>query len=112
MGPKMMHCIKYMYDTDTARVQTRTRLTGAFRCTIGVKQGCPLSPNLFGLYLDDLQAALQDTQDSNWPVLGDIALTLLLYADDLAILSHSQEGLQRLMDALQALPHQAPHSEH
>ena len=105
MGPKMMHCIKSMYDTDTARVQTQTGLTDAFCCTIGVKQGCPLSPNLFGLYLDSLQATLQDTPNSDCPVLGDTALPLLLYADDLAILSHSQEGLQRLMDALQAFCH-------
>ena len=83
----------------------RAGLTDAFRCTIGVKQGCPLSPNLFGLYLDSLQAALQDTPNSDCPVLGDTALPLLLYADDLAILSHSQEGLQRLMDALQAFCH-------
>ena len=64
-----------------------------------------MSPNLFGLYLDDLQAALQDTPNSDCPVLGDTALPLLLYADDLAILSHSQEGLQCLMDALLAFGH-------
>ena len=74
MGPKMMHCIRSMYDTDTARVQTQTGLTNAFRCTIGVEQGCPLSPNLIGLYLDDLQAALQDTPNSDCPGLGDTAL--------------------------------------
>ena len=87
----------HVYDTDTARVHTQSGLTDAFRCTIAVKQVCPMSPNLFGLYLDDLQAALQNTPDSDCPMLGDTTLPLLLYADDLAILSHSQEGLQHLM---------------
>ena len=35
-------------------------------------------------------------------MLGNYALPLLLYADDLAILSHSEEGLVHLMDVLQA----------
>ena len=102
MGPKMLRCIRSIYDADTARVHTQTGLTDAFRCTIGVKQGCPMSPNLFGLYLDELQQTLTDTLDNDCPMLGDYALPLLLYADDLAILSHSEEGLQHLMDALQA----------
>ena len=38
-------------------------------------------------------------------MLGDYALPLLLYTDDLAIMSRSEEGLQRLMDALQAFCH-------
>ena len=115
MGHKMMRCIKSIYDTDTARVHTRTGLTDAFRCTIGVKQGCPMSPDLFSLYLDELQAAVTDTPDSDCPMLGDYALPLLLYADHLAILSYSEEGLQCLMDALEAfynLPHQALDTEH
>ena len=54
-----------------------------------------------------LHPALQATGDSDCPVLGDTALPLLLYANDLAILSkwHLQEGLQCLVDALQALCH-------
>ena len=51
--------------------------------------------------------ALQALEDSDCPALGDTALPLLIYADDLAILSkwHLQEGLQCLVDALQAFCH-------
>ncbi|KAK9800203.1 hypothetical protein WJX73_008932 [Symbiochloris irregularis] len=38
-------------------------LTDTFRCTAGVKQGCPASPLLFGLFLDDLEAKLQAETD-------------------------------------------------
>ena len=96
MASKMLRCIQSIYNINTARVHTQSGLTDAFRCTIGAKQGCPMSPN-FGLYLDDLQAALQNTPDSACPMLGDTTLPLLLYADDLATLPHSQEGLQHLM---------------
>ncbi len=64
-----------------------------------------MSTNLFGLYLDELQKAFTDTPDRDCPLLRDFALPLLLYADDLAIMSDSKEGLQRLMDALQTFCH-------
>ena len=37
---------------------TQEGLTDSFPCTTGVKQGCPASPLLFGLYLDDLEKLL------------------------------------------------------
>ena len=65
MASRMLRCIQSICDIDTARVHTQSGLTDAFRCAIGVKQGCPMSPT-FGLYLD----ALQNTPDSACPMLG------------------------------------------
>ena len=49
-----------MYAKDKARVLTQDGVTELFRCTIGVKQGCPASPLLFGLYIDQLEQQLRD----------------------------------------------------
>ena len=43
-----------------------TVLYGSIQSTIGVKQGCPLSPTLFGIYIDELEAFLYDCS-----LLGD-----------------------------------------
>jgi len=63
--------------------------------TIGVKQGCPLSPTLFGLYIDDLEDFLRlHTNIDDSCLFYHIQIAILLFADDVILLSHSQEGLQ------------------
>ncbi len=71
-----------------------------FSCGIGVKQGCPLSPLLFGLYLDGLDKHLDALDGDNPPQLANIIVKLLLYADDLALMSETPQGLQKQIDAL------------
>ena len=70
---------------------------------LGVGQGDILSPLLFNLFIDSLSRYL-NTPDSllDGVTVGegneDIAITLnhILYADDLAAISGSREGLERL----------------
>ncbi len=89
-----------MYAHDSAAVRTSEGLSEIFRCLMGVKQGCPLSPALFGLYVDGLEKHLLETADIDAPDLCGILAPLLLYADDLILMSTSPEGLQRQLDAL------------
>jgi hypothetical protein len=45
---------------DYTCVRTWNGLTDSFSCTTGVKQGCPLSANLFGLFLIELDLTLEE----------------------------------------------------
>ncbi len=69
---------------------------------IEVKQGCPLSPLLFGLFIDGLEKRLNALEGDTPPMLEQLAVRLLLYADDLALMSHTPAGLQKQLDVLQA----------
>ena len=73
-----------------------------FNCsTIGVKQGCPLSPTLFGIYIDELETFLHEhTQETDGCLLHHVLISILLFADDVVLLSSSPKGLQRQLDAL------------
>jgi hypothetical protein len=93
--------IKALYADVPMAIKTAQGLTANFQSVMGVKQGCPLSPTLFGLYLDDLEDTMRAEQhllDS--PSLSGLTLLALLYADDLALASTSLAGLQAQMDVL------------
>ena len=54
--------IKALYADVPMVVKTAHGQTASFQSVMGVKQGCPLSPTLFGLYLDDLEEAMRAKQ--------------------------------------------------
>jgi hypothetical protein len=44
-----------MYEEVKLKIRTSAGIFESFKSDIGVKQGCPLSPTLFGLYIDKLE---------------------------------------------------------
>ena len=71
-------------------------MSNFIRSTIAVKQGCPLSPTLFGIYIDELEAFLHEhILDTDGCLLHQVLISILLFVDDVVLLSSSLEGLQR-----------------
>jgi hypothetical protein len=94
VGRRFLACLRSMYNQDRACVTHPTEgLSSTFACTIGVKQGCPLSPLLFGLYIDALEPRIAALDDDDGPDLAGTPVKLLLYADDLVLMSRTQRGL-------------------
>ena len=67
-------------------------LTNPFTTTVGVKQGCSISPLIFNLFIDKLPTVYDETCDGL--VLGNKKLNCLMWADDCVVFALSQQGLQ------------------
>jgi hypothetical protein len=68
---------------------------------IGVRQGCPLSPVLFGIYIEKFAEQLDNMGAMYGPSIGDQLVHVLLYADDMVLLSKSRAGMRRLLQELE-----------
>ncbi len=66
---------------------------------LGALQGESLSPFLFAIYLNDMEAHTR-REGTVGVTVGDIKLFLLLYADDAVIISDSPTDLQNSLHAL------------
>jgi hypothetical protein len=98
---QFLDSLTQMYSHVTMRVRLDGRLGRAFQAPTGVKQGHPLSPLLFGLFMDRFEGyVLQECANVGAFLTDDTRIQVLFYADDLVLLAHSQEHLQTLLDCL------------
>ena len=99
-----LQAVQALYATVPFSVKTPVGFTPCFPSLMGVKQGCPLSPTLFGLYLDDFESGLRaevGAEAAGLPTWeSGVAVPPLFYADDQALLSIMTTGLQRQIEYL------------
>ena len=86
--------ISALYEFVLGKVWSPNGLSEAVASTIGVKQGCPLSPTLSGLYINEVSHYIERFGGSG-ARLTNIAIQILLYADDIVLISDSPERLKR-----------------
>ena len=100
---RMLAAVQSLYSTASVAVRVEGRQGPALPSRTGVKQGCPLSPTLFGLLADGLHRSLQlATAAHGVAISPGLTVTDLGYADDFALLSGSAAGLQALISAAEA----------
>jgi len=92
---QLIGAIASMYSDSKSCVRILGRKSELFRVGAGLRQGCVLSPLLFIIYMDRI-ARRSLGQES--VTIGNVSLSHLLFADDLAILTSSQADLQCALD--------------
>ena len=96
VGGSFLKLLQALYDNHEVYVRLSDGLLQPILTTIGLKQGCGISPLLFNLFINKLPEIFDKTCD---PVkLGEEDLSSLLWADDLVLLSSSAQGLQNAID--------------
>jgi len=92
--------IQNLYDADEYVLVDGTK-QARVRPTLGVKQGCPLLPLLFSLYINYVDCIARDVRGAVTKV-ADVRVTHVLYADDLSITANEPDQLQMMLDRLSA----------
>ena len=95
---KFYDIVKYIYDGDQVCIKLNGGITPAIKTIMGVRQGCVLSPLLFNIYMADFPRSL--SQNIGVQITNEHKMNCILWADDIIILSESEEGLNTLLGQL------------
>lgn len=91
----LISIVEDLYQDCWTVISLGTDSTSKIRVNRGVKQGCPLSPLLFNLVIDELLDELPDRLGYN---IKGVNVKALAFADDLVLIGNSPEGLQSMME--------------
>ena len=85
-----------MYAETKNVVRIKNHNTKEFWAVRGVRQGCPLSPTLFNIYVAGLEEELRKGQ-AGGIVVGERKVWLLTYADDIVLMADREEELKEML---------------
>jgi exonuclease III len=99
---KILELIRAIYDSSQFRVRIGGKFTGIIQLLRGVRQGCPASPTLFDIFINDI---LDGTEIYGVSVPGlpnkinghAQRLSGLMFADDLVVLSSCHASLDKIL---------------
>ena len=95
----LVRTIEQLYDKATSAVQMNCSIGEWFRSTVGVRQGCLLSPTLFNIFLERIMSDALEEHDGKVSI-GGRNITNLRFADDIDALAEEEQELEALVESL------------
>ena len=83
-----------LYENVIAKFKSNEGWLKDIKGNIGFKQGFPLSPTLFGIYIDKIEGCLEEVGCAG-TILAGIVIILLLYVDDIVLLARCPSDLEK-----------------
>ena len=99
ISANLVRTIEQLYDKATSAVQMNGSIGEWFRTTVGVRQGCLLSPTLFNIFLERIMSDALEEHDGKVSI-GGRNITNLRFADDIEALAEEGQELEALVESL------------
>uniref|UniRef100_A0A3B3I4T3 Reverse transcriptase domain-containing protein n=1 Tax=Oryzias latipes TaxID=8090 RepID=A0A3B3I4T3_ORYLA len=84
-GESFINWIKILYHNPNASVRTNKQTSNRFFLGRGTRQGCPLSPSLFAIFIEPLAAAIRQNESIKGIKTKHSHHKISLYADDILL---------------------------
>jgi len=85
----------YWFRTQNFIVKWGNCLSEPYKCINGIRQGGQLSPLLYNVYTNELNALLNNSRVGCY--IGDVCVNSISYADDMVLLAPTRSALQELL---------------
>ena len=95
----LVRTTEQLYGKATSAVQMNGSIGEWFRTTVGVRQGCLLSPTLFNIFLERIMSDALEEHDGKVSI-GGRNITNLRFADDIDVLAEEEQELEALVESL------------
>ena len=100
---QLVNCLKALYNSPTARIKINGHLSKTVLLQRGCRQGCPLSPTLFALFLEPLAQAIREDKDMTGVQIGDVEHKICACVDDVLLtLTHPNICIPKLLPLLRS----------
>ena len=100
---KLCNLIANLYNRAVSAVKCNGHIGKWFRTTMGSRQGCILSPDLFNIYIENIMSLALDKTIGVGVLVGGHLFNNLQFADDIALLAGSADDLQHLLDSVSSV---------
>ncbi|KAI3358226.1 hypothetical protein L3Q82_003223 [Scortum barcoo] len=98
-GP-LLRAVRSLYDRSRSLVRSLPAVSQTcFPVHVGLRQGCPLSPVLFIIFMDRISRRSQGPEGVRF---GNHRISSLLFADDVVLLASSSQDLQHVLERFAA----------
>ena len=94
ISANLIQVIKNLYNKATSAVLFNGSIGDWFRITVGVRQGCLLSPTLFNIFLERITTDALDDHEGTVRI-GSRTITNLRFANDIDGLAGEEEELSK-----------------
>jgi len=91
----LLKAILDIYTQNKILIKFNNKLSKPAEISKGVRQGCPLSPTPFNIYLDEIITKWQKQDITGIKLSKNQQLSTLLFADDQVIIADTEDNLQK-----------------